>query len=448
MPSYSLQKRLIIYVSVFSVMLGCVLVFAAYRIALEEMNEILDAQMQSLAERIAATQPQPTQSQIDLQQRYSEEDLFVDIWSYADTESPQHPHGVLLAPVPKAGFYSHQTASGLWHTYILPQQDVQIQISQQNSVRQYLALELAANMFIPYALFLPFALLALGWLIRHNFQPLNAFKNELASRKAQALDPIQMQQYPVELAPTIQEMNQLFMRISSAQQEQRQFVADAAHELRTPLTALNLQVQILLQQFPHSDALQNLSQGVLRLQHLVNQLLSLAKQDASDSLTEPNQSLSLNQMTIACVEQLIQLALQKNIDLGVEQQQELNIYGQASAVHSIIYNLIDNAIKYTPKHGVINVSILQQAEAVLLQIEDSGTGIDPAQFNQIRQRFYRIHNHAEIGSGLGLSIVDKATQRLGATLEFSKSTSLGGLCIQVKFPSTATQPHTIHSTEA
>ena len=140
--------------------------------------------------------------------------------------------------------------------------------------------------------------------------------------------------------------------------------------------------------------------------------------------------------------------LQKNIDLGVEQQQELNIYGQASAVHSIIYNLIDNAIKYTPKHGVINVSILQQAEAVLLQIEDSGTGIDPAQFNQIRQRFYRIHNHAEIGSGLGLSIVDKATQRLGATLEFSKSTSLGGLCVQVKFPSTATQPHTIHSTEA
>ncbi len=82
MQSYSLQKRLIVYVSIFSVMLGCVLVFAAYRIALEEMNEILDAQMQSLAERIAANHPEPTQSQINLNQRYSEEDLFVDIWSY------------------------------------------------------------------------------------------------------------------------------------------------------------------------------------------------------------------------------------------------------------------------------------------------------------------------------------------------------------------------------
>ena len=83
---------------------------------------------------------------------------------------------------------------------------------------------------------------------------------------------------------------------------------------------------------------------------------------------------------------------------------------------------------------MINVSIFQQGHQAVLQIEDSGAGIDPAQFNQIRQRFYRIHNHAEIGSGLGLSIVDKATERLGGTLEFSRSINLGGLCVQVKFP--------------
>ena len=103
MQSYSLQKRLIVYVSIFSVMLGCVLVFAAYRLALEEMNEILDAQMQSLAERIAANHPEPTQSQIDLNQRYSEEDLFVDIWSYDDATTQLHPQDVLLQPVEKPG---------------------------------------------------------------------------------------------------------------------------------------------------------------------------------------------------------------------------------------------------------------------------------------------------------------------------------------------------------
>lgn len=428
---YSLQKRLIIYISLFSVVLGCVLIFTAYRIALEEINEVLDKQMQSLAERIAENHPEPLQSEIDLGKQYSEEDLFVDIWSYTDTTL--HPQDVLVASVKKAGFYTHQTPYGTWLTYIIPGNQLQIQVSQQKNVRQDLALELAVNMFLPYVLFLPFAIFGLSWVIRRNFQPLVDFKTELASRKAQELKPIEMKEYPLELEPTIQEMNYLFGRISLAQQEQRQFVADSAHELRTPLTALNLQLQILLQQFPQSDALHNLSLGILRMQHLVNQLLSLAKQDVTESLTEPVQSLSLNQMTVACIEQLIQLALQKEIDLGVEQQQELLIQGQASALHSIIYNLIDNAIKYSPEHGVINVSILQQGQQAILQIEDSGAGIDPAQFNQIRQRFYRVHNHAEIGSGLGLSIVDKATERLGGTLEFSKSSSLGGLCVQVKF---------------
>ena len=431
---YSLQKRLIIYISLFSLVLGCILIFAAYRIALEEINEVLDKQMQSLAERIAENHPRPLQSQIDLEKQYSEEDLFVDIWSYAETATPLHPQNVLVAPVKKAGFYKHQTPYGTWLTYIIPSDQLQIQVSQQQNVRQELALELAGNMFLPYVLFLPFAVFGLGWMIRKNFQPLHDFKTELASRKAQELKPIEMKDYPLELEPTIQEMNHLFGRISLAQQEQRQFVADSAHELRTPLTALNLQLQILLQHFPQSDSLHNLSQGVLRMQHLVNQLLSLAKQDASDSLTEPAQMLSLNQMTVACLEQLIQLALQKEIDLGVEQQQELRIQGQASTLHSIIYNLIDNAIKYTPKGGVINVSIFQQGQQAVLQIEDSGAGIDPTQFAQIRQRFYRIHNHAEIGSGLGLSIVDKATERLSGTLEFSQSSSLDGLCVQVKFP--------------
>lgn len=431
---YSLQKRLVIYISLFSVVLGCVLIFAAYRIALEEINEVLDKQMQSLAERISENHPQPLQSQIDLAKQYSEEDLFVDIWSYTDTATSLHPQDVLVAPVRKAGFYKHQTRYGTWLTYIIPGKQLQIQVSQQQNVRQELALELAANMFLPYVLFLPFAVFGLGWMIRKNFQPLNDFKTELASRKAQDLKPIAMKDYPLELEPTIQEMNYLFGRISLAQQEQRQFVADSAHELRTPLTALNLQLQILLQQFPQSESIHNLSQGILRMQHLVNQLLSLAKQDVTEGLSEPVQLLSLNQMTVTCIEELIQLALQKDIDLGVEQQQELQIQGQASALHSIIYNLIDNAIKYSPKDGVINVSIFQQGRQAVLQIEDSGVGIDPAQFNQIRQRFYRIHNHAEIGSGLGLSIVDKATERLGGTLEFSRSINLGGLCVQVKFP--------------
>lgn len=431
---YSLKKRLIIYVSIFSVVLGCLLIISAYRIALEEIDEILNAQMQNLAERVAEHRPEPIRSDFDEQEHYHEEDLFVDVWAYDQQDHLTDKLNLLVGPVKEKGFYSHNTAHDEWHTYILPSEKFQIQVSQQNSVRQSLAFELALNMFIPYVLFLPFALWGLTWVIRRNLKPLDDFKDELSKRGAYELIPIQANQYPEEITPTIQEMNHLFERILLSQQEQKQFTADAAHELRTPITALNLQTKILLQQFPNDPAIKNLSKGLVRVQHLVSQLLSLAKQDASAYSLEEARLFDLNQLTVSCVEQLIQFALQKEIDLGMDEQQKIELFAQEHAVHSIIYNLIDNAIKYTPEKGIINVSISKHQNEAIIVVEDSGLGIDPAKFNDIKKRFYRIHNHAEIGSGLGLSIVDKAIQHLHGTLDFCKSENLGGLKVIVKLP--------------
>lgn len=431
---YSLKKRLIIYVSVFSIALGCLLIFSAYRIALQEINEVLDAQMQNLAERVAQHDPEPVQSKFDQARHYHEEDLFVDVWSYANEEHKSHAMNLLVHPVKKAGFYTHKTAQGVWHTYILPLEHYQIQVSQQQSTRRHLALELAGSMFIPYLLFMPFVIWGLSWIISRSLQPLDDFKAELAQRDSEELSAIQSNNYPLEIVPTITEMNHLFERISSAQQEQRQFIADAAHELRTPITALNLQMQILLKQFPDAKELQNLSKGLIRIQHLVSQLLSLAKQDASILEVETKQQFLLNQVAVNCVEQLVHLAMQKEIDLGMERQEDVVLYCQESAVHSIIYNLIDNAIKYTPNQGVINVSVFEQAGFAMIQVEDSGPGISPELYEKILKRFYRIHHHLEIGSGLGLSIVDKATERLGGKISFSKSASLGGLQVNVQLP--------------
>lgn len=431
---YSLKKRLIIYVSIFSLVLGCLLIFSAYRIALEEIDEILDAQMQNLAERVADHQPQPARSDFDAHERYHEEDLFVDVWAYDQQDHLNDELNLLVGPVKQKGFYSHNTKHDEWHTYVLPSEKYQIQVSQQNSVRKSLAFELALNMFIPYVLFLPFALWGLIWVIRRNLKPLDDFKDELIKRGAYELKPIQANQYPEEITPTIQEMNHLFERILSSQQEQKQFTADAAHELRTPITALNLQTKILLQQFPNDPAIKNLSKGLVRVQHLVSQLLSLAKQDSSVCNEEEAQFFDLNQLTVSCVEQLIQFALQKEIDLGMDEQQKIELFTQEYAVHSIIYNLIDNAIKYTPAQGIINVSVFTQENYAVIQVEDSGPGIDPKLHEHILKRFYRVHHHQEMGSGLGLSIVDKAVERLQGKLSFGTSASLGGLQVTVEFP--------------
>lgn len=431
---YSLKKRLIGYTSLFSVLLGCVLIVSAYKISLEEMTEILDAQMQYLAERVSLN-IRPLQSHYDTHKHYHEEDLFIDVWAYADKSDQSHEYQLLVAPKKKAGFYRQETPQGTWITYVIPTENYQIQISQQEKVRQVLALELAGSMFLPYLLIIPFGLMGFILIIRRNLKPLDDFKSELAQRDPDSLVAIRNTDYPEELLPTINEMNHLFERISLAQLEQRQFVADAAHELRTPITALNLQTQILLSQFPEEKNLLNLSKGLARMQHLVTQLLALAKQDASLSHELQVTQFKLNDVALNCVEQLMNLAMEKDIDLGFVRNETVILKSVEHSLHSIIFNLIDNAIKYTPVSGMINISVFADIhDFAYVLIEDSGSGIDPHMYDKVLKRFYRVHHHLEVGSGLGLSIVDKAIQYLGGELSLARSEELGGLSVLVKLP--------------
>lgn len=432
---YSLKKRLIWGTSVFSLLLGCLLIFTAYKIALHEVDEILDTQMQYMAER-STTQPLTTiTSKIELHRTYHEEDLLVDIWAYKDQSHLWHQTHLLIPPVKQAGFYTQETPQGKWRVYVIPLKDYQIQVSQQEQVRKNFAWELAGSMFVPYVLLLPFAIIILAFIISLSLKPLEDFKAELCSRDSDGLAPIDSQDYPQELIPTIEEMNHLFGRIQQAQAEQKQFIADAAHELRTPVTALNLQTKILMSQFPEHEALINLSKGLARIQHLVTQLLALAKQDVGLNLIEPNTEFRLNDVALNCVEQLVNLAMQKEIDLGFERNDVIEMNSLESTIHSIIFNLIDNAIKYTPNQGIINISVYSdQDNFACVQIEDSGVGIDPENYDKVLKRFYRVHHHLEVGSGLGLSIVDKAIQRLGGTLQLSRSIDLGGLSVLVRLP--------------
>ncbi|MGN5763780.1 ATP-binding protein [Acinetobacter calcoaceticus] len=432
---YSLKKRLIWGTSIFSVVLGCFLILAAYKISLHEVDEILDTQMQYMAER-SISQPLTTvSSRVELHRTYHEEDLLIDIWAYKDQSHLWHQTHLLVPPVKQAGFYTQNTPQGKWRVYVIPLKDYQIQVSQQEQVRHAFAWELAGSMFIPYILLLPVAIIVLAFIISLSLKPLDEFKEELTQRDSDGLSPIDVKDYPQELLPTIEEMNRLFERIQHAQTEQKQFIADAAHELRTPVTALNLQTRILISQFPEHESLQNLSKGLARIQHLVTQLLALAKQDVALSLIEPNTNFRLNDVALNCVEQLVNLAMQKEIDLGFERNDLIEMQSLESTVHSIIFNLIDNAIKYTPEQGIINISVYSDSEDfAYIQIEDSGTGIDPEQYDKVLKRFYRVHHHLEVGSGLGLSIVDKATQRLGGVLTLSRSIELGGLSVLVKLP--------------
>lgn len=431
----SLNTRLVVLTSLLSVVMACVLMFSTYHIALKELTRILDAQMQFLASRATRLDLKNTHSQLNLDPDKQQEELFVDIWSYDDIDELEK-NQLLVPQVKKAGFYQHETDSGTWYTYVLPTKDYQVQVSQHQRVRQVLALELAGSMVLPFLLIMPLAMLIIVWIIKRSLKPLDDLKSELAQRDSNELTHLTNTQYPIELLPAVKEINYLFDRISTTQQEQKQFIADAAHELRTPITALNLQTKILLRDFPENPALLNLSKGLARIQHLVSQLLALAKQDTALHVSEQPKKFLLNDIALNCVEQLMNLAMEKEIDLGFERNDEVLVQNFEPTIHSIIYNLIDNAIKYTPHSGVINISVYEEKDQKLgyVCIEDSGPGIPKEKYEEVLKRFYRVHHHLEVGSGLGLSIVQKATQRAGWNLFLGKSEELGGLKVSVQIP--------------
>ena len=431
----SLGSKLVVLTSLLSLVMACILMFLTYHIALKELTRILDTQMQFLATRATTFNLKSTHSSFNLDHEYERQELFMDIWSYDDINQLK-TNDLLVPRVNKAGFYQHETDNGTWYTYVLPTAKFQIQVSQHERTRQVLALELAGSMVLPYILIMPFVLFIIFWIIRGSLKPLDDLKNELAQRDSNELSHIQEEQYPIELLPAVNEINYLFDRISKTQQEQKQFIADAAHELRTPITALNLQTKILLRDFPENTALINLSKGLARIQHLVSQLLALAKQDASVNSVEMSKKFRLNDVALNCVEQLMNLAMEKEIDLGFERNDQVILQSYEPTVHSIVYNLIDNAIKYTPAEGVINISVYadSQQQKAYVCIEDSGPGIPQEQYEQVLKRFYRVHHHLEVGSGLGLSIVQKAIQHVGGTLRFDRSLELGGLQVLVELP--------------
>lgn len=431
----SLGSKLVVLTSLLSLVMACILMFSTYHIALKELTRILDTQMQFLATRATTFNLKSTHSSFNLDHEYERQELFMDIWSYDDINQLK-TNDLLIPRVKKAGFYQHETDNGTWYTYVLPTAKFQIQVSQHERTRQVLALELAGSMVLPYILIMPFVLFIIFWIIRGSLKPLDDLKNELAQRDSNELSHIQEEQYPIELLPAVNEINYLFDRISKTQQEQKQFIADAAHELRTPITALNLQTKILLRDFPENTALINLSKGLARIQHLVSQLLALAKQDASVNSVEMSKKFRLNDVALNCVEQLMNLAMEKEIDLGFERNDQVILQSYEPTVHSIVYNLIDNAIKYTPAEGVINISVYadSQQQKAYVCIEDSGPGIPQEQYEQVLKRFYRVHHHLEVGSGLGLSIVQKAIQHVGGTLRFDRSLELGGLQVLVELP--------------
>lgn len=314
--------------------------------------------------------------------------------------------------------------------------DTRFVVGQQTAVRDEIARDGALRSLMPFIILIPILLLVLRDVIRRMLKPLNRLATDLDGRREQDLGTLSATGLPTEIRPFVAAINRLFSRVEQSVSQQRRFVADASHELRSPLTALSLQAERLADTEMSSvagDRLASLRQGIRRARLLLDQLLTLTRvQEPSAMAASP---VSLQQIFRQVLEDLHPQAAAKSIDIGVTSEQDASIVIAEIDLMTLLRNLVDNAIKYTPAGGRIDLSVGVEDEGVVVQVSDNGPGIAPSERALVFEPFHRVLGNDEAGSGLGLAIVKAITDRCAASvaLDYTDVAESRGLRVAVTF---------------
>ena len=309
-------------------------------------------------------------------------------------------------------------------------------VAQSSAFRNELARDSAVRTVLPFLILVPILLLIVANLVRKMFSPIAALALEVDKRDERELHALAVESVPLEVRPFISAINRMLARVEKAVEAQRRFVADAAHELRSPLTALSLQAERLANAdmpAPAQERLKPLRQGIERSRNLLDQLLALARaQSAPGNTAAP---LSVTAVYRRVVEDLMPLAQAKDIDIGVQGEGDVEVLANELDIVTVVRNLVDNAIRYTPEGGKVDLSVYAEQGRAVIEVLDSGPGIPPAERAAVLAPFYRTLGTGQIGAGLGLSIVKAIADRLGAEVRLGcAGDGQSGLRISILLP--------------
>ena len=343
-----------------------------------------------------------------------------------------------------SGFTVLDTAAERWRVFSLTDErrHITAYVGQHFSARDDLVSATALRTIIPVFLAVPIIALLTWVCIGHALRPLDKVAERVAGRNSFDLSPIEDQNFPTETKPLIDSLNRLFGRLGHAFDTTRRFTADAAHELRTPLAGIAAQTDVaLLATDPavRSAALVNMKTAIKSMAHLVQQLLTLARCDSATTTTVFS-PVDFSAMVASTLQQLEFTATAQQIQMQFAEDEPLMVDGCAMSLALITRNIIDNAIRYTPPGGAVNVDVGESEGNIWLRVTDTGPGIEPEQRELLFQRFYRGAQQHVPGSGLGLSIVQRCVELHGGEVELQLPEG-GGLCVVVRLPKCqVTQP--------
>ncbi len=325
-----------------------------------------------------------------------------------------------------------------------------IQVAETREKRSRLTAEIVKGVMLPQFAVLPFALFLVWMALARGIRPLYELQERIRARRPDDLSPIEPWAVPLEVAPLVQSVNELFSRERLSLLGQKRFLADAAHQLKTPLAGLRMQAELALRAQTSAaelkQSLMQISRSSMRATRTVNQLLALARAE-SDGSTMPMQRFDLAQLVVEVVQDALPRAMERRIDLGYEgpevRDDKVQMEGSPTLISELVRNLVDNALNYvssSPDHpGVVTVRLLPDpfGAVIVLQVEDNGPGIPAAERELVLQPFYRSLGQSVDGSGLGLAIVAEIAKRHHAELsmeEVDSNTSQPGLRFTLRFP--------------
>jgi two-component system OmpR family sensor kinase len=437
--THSLRKRLLWFVLVAILLAAVLQAVTAYRGALRQADAMFDDHLQQMARSLRGGIP------LGLPQAGAEDDpgydLDVQIWGQDGTQIFRSTRSA-LPPRAVLGFSDVQAHGNRYRVYTLQTPLQTVQIAQDLSARTARARALALRAVLPFAWLTPLLMLAVWWIIKRSLAPIERTRRVVASRAADDFSPLEGAGLPDEVRPLVDELNLLFGRVRHAFEAQKNFVADAAHELRSPLTALKLQAQTLRRvegdPAAREAAITRLNLGLDRAIRGVEQLLLLAREEASPAQPASAGPVDLQQVVRLAVADTLPQARLGGIDLGQTGNPPAQalppVSGQLEALRILLRNLLENAVKYTPPGGQVDVSLALVEGCPVLRVEDSGPGIAPENRSRVFDRFFRASDAApQTGSGLGLAIVKAIAERHGAVLALGESSRLGGLKVEVRF---------------
>lgn len=432
----SIRRTLLIWLSV-GLSAGIFGTFClVYLQARGQANDLFDYQMKQMVASLPHQAYAPLAASRDDDPNL-QEDIVIQIWDQTGVRIYQSHQGIVSPQRIELGFSDVYQQGKSWRVYSAQVGGSIVQVAQPTSARRDVAAQMAIKTAGPLILLLPF-LGALIWLtVGRGLASVQRAAAQVQARDAGALSPISDEELPDEIRPLTHALNDLLARLGKSIEAQRAFVADAAHELKTPLTALKLRLQLAQRAGDgpeRQSAFADLSEGIDRASHLVQQLLTLARQEPG-AFEEAKEAVDLLALARNAVTDFVAAAEAKQIDLGLDVDAPVALRGNGDALRTLLNNLIDNAIRYTPKGGKIDVTVQTGAAGVRLLVQDNGPGIPEAQLQRVLDRFYRVPGTQTTGSGLGLAIVKQIAAAHHAQLTLENARPGLRVCVGFGLPS-------------